>query len=167
MLRDFPDNEPCFVDANILYYHFVETPPFSEICSDFLERIGNGKVTGYSSTAVLAEAVHKVMLAEAASRWNLPRQGLVSRLKRQSNLISPLSEHLRVIPTVYALNFRIEPITLDLLNLATQISIQHTLLTNDALMVAVMQRNSLSHLATNDDDFDTISNLTIWKPRPA
>jgi len=167
MLPDFPEDEVCFVDANILYYHFVETPSFSEICSDFLKRIESGKVIGYSSTAVLAEAIHKVMLAEVVSRWNLPRKGLVSRLQRRSDLVSQLSEHLQVIPTIQALNFRIESVTLDLLNLATQIPIQHTLLTNDALIVAVMQQENLTHLATNDDDFDTIPGLTIWKPRPS
>ena len=72
---------------------------------------------------------------------------------------------MKVIPTIRALNFHIEPITLDLLEIATQISIQHSLLTNDALIVAVVQHTKLTHLATNDDDFDNIPGLTIWKPR--
>lgn len=29
----------CFVDANIFYYHLVETPPLSEECSNFFERV--------------------------------------------------------------------------------------------------------------------------------
>jgi predicted nucleic acid-binding protein len=42
----------------------------------------------------------------------------------------------------------------------------HGLLTNDALIVAVMQRHGITHLATNDDDFDRVPGITVWKPRP-
>jgi hypothetical protein len=36
MLRDVPDGAHCFVDANIFYYHLVDTPSLSDDCSDFL-----------------------------------------------------------------------------------------------------------------------------------
>lgn len=35
MLRDIPPGTHCFVDANIFYYHLVETLPLSEECSNF------------------------------------------------------------------------------------------------------------------------------------
>ncbi|MFN7946142.1 MAG: PIN domain-containing protein [Blastocatellia bacterium] len=64
-----------------------------------------------------------------------------------------------------ALGLHVEPITLDLLERAAWLSTQHRLLTNDALATAVMERLAISHLATNDDNFDTVSGLTMWKPR--
>jgi len=45
------------------------------------------------------------------------------------------------------------------------ISQSQGLLTNDALIVALMQRHGISHLATNDDDFDRVPGITVWKPR--
>ena len=45
------------------------------------------------------------------------------------------------------------------------ISVEYGLLTNDAMIVALMQRHRLSHLITNDDDFDAVPGLTVWKPR--
>jgi len=30
-----------------------------------------------------------------------------------------------------------------------------------------MQRHGISHLATNDDDFDWVPGVTVWKPRAA
>lgn len=39
MPLDLPSGTDCFIDANVLYYHFVETPGLSDVCSDFLERI--------------------------------------------------------------------------------------------------------------------------------
>ena len=55
--------------------------------------------------------------------------------------------------------------TLDLIERAAALSVQHRLLTNDAITVASMERLGLTDLATNDDNFDTVPGFTIWKPR--
>jgi predicted nucleic acid-binding protein len=52
----------------------------------------------------------------------------------------------------------------DLLDAAAGISQAFGLLTNDALIVAVMQANSLSYLASNDADFDRVPGLTRYAP---
>lgn len=69
MPLDLPDGTACFIDANIFYYHCVETPPFSQDSTALLERVATGTITGYSATHVLAEAIHKIMLAEAAATF--------------------------------------------------------------------------------------------------
>jgi predicted nucleic acid-binding protein len=92
MLRDVPDGVHCFVDANIFYYHLVDTPPLSDDCSDFLKRLERGDVIGTTSTAAIAEVTHKVMLADAVRTHNLDRKGLVVRLKRQPQLLAALTE---------------------------------------------------------------------------
>jgi predicted nucleic acid-binding protein len=38
-------------------------------------------------------------------------------------------------------------------------------LTNDASVVARIKRHGIHNLATNDDDFDNVPNLIVWKPR--
>lgn len=165
MLRDVPDGAHCFIDANIFYYHLVDTPPLSDECSDFLKRLERCDVIGSTSTAAVAEATHKVMLADAVRTHNLDRKGLVVKLKREPQLLAALTEHRAVVPTLRALNLQIELVTPDLLETAADISIQLCLLTNDALTVAAMKKLGLAHLATNDDDFDQIAEITVWKPR--
>lgn len=86
-------------------------------------------------------------------------------MKRQPELLAALTEHEAVVPTVRTLNLQIETITLDLLETAAGLSVQLSLLTNDALTVAAMKKLGLAHLATNDDDFDQIAGITVWKPR--
>jgi predicted nucleic acid-binding protein len=165
LLSDIPNGTHCFIDANIFYYHLVNTPPISDECSDFLQRVERREVIGSTSTVSIAEATHKVMLADAVSTHGLDRKGLVSRLKREPQLLAALSEHRSVVTTVRALGIHIELITPDLLETAAGLSTQLNLLTNDALTIATMKKLGLTDLATNDDDFDRLEGITAWKPR--
>jgi predicted nucleic acid-binding protein len=108
MLCDVPDGTRCFVDANIFYYHLVDTPPLSDDCSDFLKRLERRDVMGSTSTAAIAEATHKVMLADAVRTHNLDRKGLAAKLKREPQLLAPLNEHEPVVPTIRSLNLQVE-----------------------------------------------------------
>jgi predicted nucleic acid-binding protein len=162
---DLPTGTRCFVDANILYYHFVETPPLSDPSTVFLKRVINGELTAFTSASVLAEAIHKIMLAEAAARFQLQRPNLVNWLANHRDHISHLvafraaAEELAIWPLVLL------PVDGALLSQAALVSQQHRLLTNDAQIVALMRVHGLADLVTNDDDFDAVSNMTIWKPR--
>lgn len=165
MLHDIPDGAHCFVDANIICYYIVETEPFTEECARFIQRVENRVLLALTSAAILAEATHKVMLAEAVQRHGLSHRGLAHRLQRHRELIAALSEHKKVSLLIRALGMHVEPTTTDLLERAADISVQHRLLTNDALTIAIMEKLGLSQLVTNDDNFDSISGITVWKPR--
>ena len=47
---------------------------------------------------------------------------------------------------------------------AAPVSQQAGLLVNDALIVALMQANSLTKLASHDADFDTVAGITRYAP---
>jgi predicted nucleic acid-binding protein len=64
VLSDIPAGAICYLDATIFYYHIVGVLTLSDECSDFLKRIELGDVHGATSSVALAEATHKVMLAE-------------------------------------------------------------------------------------------------------
>jgi predicted nucleic acid-binding protein len=162
---NIPTGETVFLDANIFYYHFVSLPGLSTACKDFLRRIEQGELTGVTATVVLAEAQHKVMLAEAVQKYGLPPQGLVRRLTQTPGLLAGLSHHRIVPSTVVAMHVRIEPLTVAILQQAAHLSVSHELLTNDAALLAHMQALGMTHLATNDDDFDKVTGITVWKPR--
>jgi predicted nucleic acid-binding protein len=162
---NIPTGATVFIDANIFYYHFVSLPGLSIACKDFLHRIEQGDLTGVTATVVLAEAQHKVMLAEAVQKSGLSAQGLVRRLMQTTGLLAGLSHHRIVPSTVVAMNVRIEPLTMAILQQAADLSVTHELLTNDAALLAHMQALGITHLATNDDDFDKVTGITVWKPR--
>jgi predicted nucleic acid-binding protein len=70
-----------------------------------------------------------------------------------------------VIETIRALGLHVEPTTLDLLDSAATLSGKYRLLTNDSLTIAAMEKLQLHDLVTNDDNFDSLSVVQVWKPR--
>lgn len=163
-LKDIPDGATCFLDAMIFYYHLVNTPPLSDDCSDLLIRIGSGAIDGLTSTVALAEATHKVMLAEIVRKHSVTPQGLISRIKKHPDLLDNLTEHQQVTALAQALKITIVPITIDLLRRGAELSPQMRLLTNDSLTLAVMEKAQVNLLATNDDDFDSVPRVIAYKP---
>ena len=160
-----PDGTSCFLDANIFYYHFVETPPFSQPCSDLLERIADGAIQAFTSVHLLAEAMHTIMLAEAAARFALTRASLVNWLQAHRHRITELDEFRQALKEMSVLPAACFSPDLPALSLAADIAKEVSLLTNDALSIALMRQHGLTHLVTNDDDFDAVTNITVWKPR--
>lgn len=163
-LKDVPDGVTCYVDATIFYYHIVNTPPLSDDCSDFLERVERGQLTGVTSSVAVSEATHKVMLTEVVARHCVDRKGLIARIKRHPELLDGLTEHQKASATVRGLGLTVEPVTLELLARSAELSPQLHLLTNDALTFAAMEKLGVTHIATNDDDFDSVSGIKVFKP---
>jgi predicted nucleic acid-binding protein len=129
----------CYLDATIFYYHLVDAPALSDDCSDLLMRIARGGVHGVTSSVALAEATHKVMLADVVHRHGVDHRGLIARLKRYPELLDGLTNHFRVAAVVQSLRLPVEAITLDLLARGAALSVHQRLLTNDALTRAVME----------------------------
>ena len=167
MLTTIPDGVVCYLDATIFYYHLVDVPPLSNDCSDLLARIEQGHVQSVTSSGALAEATHKVMLAEVVQRHSVDHRGLIARLKRHPDLLDGLTNHAQVAATVRSLRLPVEAITLELLARGADVSSQKRLLTNDALTLAVMEKLGVTILATNDDDFDAVEGITVYKPTRA
>ena len=165
MPLDVPAGTRCFIDANIFVYHLVDTPELSDACSDFLERVERREYVGVTSAVAVAEAVHKVMLAEAMAKHGLPHRGLAHRLQRQAQLIADLSKHSEITKLVRALDLQVVPTTLELLETATRLATTHHVLTNDAITLAVMVQEGLTDIITNDEGFSRVSGLRVWLPR--
>jgi predicted nucleic acid-binding protein len=165
MLNNIPDGARCFVDSNLIVDYLIDFAPFSQQCEVLFRRVKAGAVLAFTSATVVGEAVHKIMLAEAMQQHSLARQGLAHRLQRKRDLITNLGQHQKVSGFVRGVGIHVEAVTLDLIERAAALSVKHRLLTNDAITVAAMEKLGLTNLATNDDNFDVVPGLTVWKPR--
>ena len=62
------------------------------------------------------------------------------------------------------IGLRIVPVNSQLVLSATDLSRLHGLLSGDALILAVMQTHGLTHLASNDADFDRVPGIVRYGP---
>ena len=165
MPLDLPDGEACFVDSNIFYYALVPTPIVSVHCLALLDRAIAGRIFIRTSVAVLSDTIHKVMISEVAKIARRDRAGMIGFLNKHPEIIAQLVEYPQAMDRLSVVPMILLDVDVPLLRSATQIAVKEQLLTNDSMIIATMQRHGLKHLVTNDDDFDRLSGITIWKPR--
>ncbi len=159
-----PAGVAVFLDANSLVYHFTNDPKYGVASTRLVHQIEQGALSGFTSTDVLADVAHRLMTLEAIAVHGWPYAGIAARLRKHHPSISKLTIFQQAITSLPQLNIQVIPITQPLLEAATRASQQFELLTGDALVVAVMQAHGLTHLASNDADFDRVSGLTRYEP---
>jgi predicted nucleic acid-binding protein len=164
IFTDLPAGETVFLDANTLIYHFTGEPIYGAACQQLLRRIDNQEVRGVTSTHILSEMAHRHMTIEATVAFGWPMAGIARRLGRHPGQLQQLTEFRQAVETVLQSQIQVLTIPAPLIVAAAIISQQTGLLSNDALLVAVMQANGLTHLASNDADFDRVPGVTRYAP---
>jgi predicted nucleic acid-binding protein len=159
-----PAGAAVFVDANTFIYHFTADVVYGAACTALLDRIDNLDIEGITSAHVLGELAHRLMTLEAQQRFGWPATGMAHRLKRHPAEVQQLSWHKRGIDEVRAIGVRVLAVEGGDVSQAADASGRLGLLHNDALVVVLMQRHGLSHLASADTDFDRVPGLTRYHP---
>jgi len=165
-LSQLPAKSIVLVDANILVYYFSEQSPLHLECKEFVLRATRGEIQVFTSTPVVAEVIHRVMVAEAIERFSLTPGDAVNHLKRHPDAIIQLHKYRPVPSDIYRAGIRILPVDYTDLHRSREWREKHGLLTNDSLAVAVMKRHKIINLATNDPDFERIPGIRVWRPAP-
>jgi len=164
IFTDLSAGAAVFVDANTLVYPFSLHPQFGAACTALIDRIECRELSGFTTIPVLGETAHRLMTLEAIALLHWPVAGIGNRLRNHPAEVSRLSLFRRAIEGVVQSNLQILTIPASVLVASVALSQQIGLLNNDALVVAVMQANGLTHLASNDADFDRVPGLTRYAP---
>lgn len=161
---DLLPGESVFLDANTLVYHFGAHTIFGAACTQLLQRVENQELLGFTSTQVLGEAAHRLMTTEASSLFGWPFAGIGNRLRTHPTEVQKLSTFRTALEEVARSKLRVLTVTPGMLPTAAVICQQVGLLTNDGLVVAVMQGTGLTKIASNDSDSDRVPGLTRYAP---
>ena len=161
---DIPAGAQVFLDANTFVYAHSLHPRFGPPSTDLLERIEQGEVTGFTSAHVLGESAHRLMTLEACTTFGWPFAGIARRLRRHPAQVQTLTLSRQALDDVLSSAVQVLAIDGPLIAEAGDVSRRTGLLTNDALLVAVMQRHALTHLASHDADFDRVPGITRYSP---
>ncbi len=158
---DLRKGAAIFLDANIFVYHFGE---LSGECKRLLSRCAQKEFKGYTSTSVLAEVLHRLMIVEAVKKKYISAKNPVKQLKKHPEIITQLSEYSADVATIQEMNISILDVTPKTLKSSEAIRKTDGLLTNDSLILAAMKNANLAKLVTNDNDFSHIAWLDVYKP---
>jgi predicted nucleic acid-binding protein len=161
---DLLASSAVFLDANCLVYAATADPQYGPACQRLLQRIENTEITGFTAAHVLAEMAHRLMTIEAASLFNRPLAGMANWLCRHPAEVQQLGRYRQAIDDIAEIPITTLPVTGPQVSRAADLSRQHGLLTNDSLVVVVMQDNALTNLASLDADFDRVSGITRYSP---
>jgi predicted nucleic acid-binding protein len=161
---DVPSGAALFLDANTFVYAHSLHPQFGPPSRDLLERIERQELSGFTSAHVLGETAHRLMTLEACTTFGWPFAGIAPRLRRHPAEVRTLTLFRQAIDDILASAVQVLALDGPLISAAGDVSRQTGLLTNDALVVAVMQQHGLTHLASHDADFDRLPGLTRYAP---
>ncbi len=165
LLTNLPPNSIIFSDANILAYFFTRKDELAQVIARFLARSVNAEIKIVTSTAVVADVIHRVMISEVMKAQGIESGRAATYLKKHPDIVKTLPEHLTVPSKLYN-QFKINILDVTRVELYSSrvIRAKYGLMTNDSIIVATMQRHKILHLATNDRDFDRVQEIQVWSP---
>jgi predicted nucleic acid-binding protein len=161
---DLQKGDLVFLDANTLVYHFQPHSTLGQVCTDLLERIEHQELVGSTSTYILTEVAHRLMVLEACTLNGWSLAGTTGRLQKYPDKVRPLTRFRQALQEIPRYRIQVLTIPASLIDSAAHISQQTGLLSNDALTVSVMQGNGLTNLASHDSDFDRVPGITRYAP---
>jgi len=153
-----------FIDTNIFLYHISEHSIYGRSCTEFLNRIENGEIKGVTSVVVLNELLHKLILAEVVEKRGLKLYRVIDYIKRNPNVLENLKTYDIVQGVGNLGNLRVYDLRYEYFNTAMKFMKEFSLLSNDALHIAVMKIHNIKNLASNDPDFERVDWINLYKP---
>jgi len=164
-LEALPLTSDIFIDANIYLYHIMRRPKFFPPCHDFFSAIESGAYNGFTSTLVLNEVLHKLILAEATNTYGLRSEhDAANVLKQNPEKIRGLSQVWKTYSDIKDYPIIVCSCDESVLDMAVDLSKKYGLLISDATHLAVIKSEGISNIATNDTDFQRLNEIDIYKP---
>ncbi len=163
--RDIPDQAAVLLDANIVVYALYAQAQFHSVCADLLERGARRELALHLVVNAAAEVIHRVMLLEVMAQGTF-QHGLdaVTHLKQHPQTVQQLTRYKTVLRDLGRARINILALSHKDLHASRRYRETYGLLTNDSLIVAAMQRERITYLATNDSDFERIPNIAVRLP---
>ena len=143
-LSKLPAGSRVFVDANVMVYFFLRVEPFAETCKDFFHRVANLEIEAFTGADVAGTVVHRVMVAEAITKFGLQPREAVNYLKTHPDAVKQLQRYKTIPSDMAQARVRILDVTYRELHASNKYHADHGLLTADSIILAVMERHKLS-----------------------
>ncbi len=160
-LAKFAEPE-IFVDTNIFVYALAKKHRYKHTCEALLSKINAGEVIGFTSSTVINELFHTILIGEIKQKYGDIE--VIRFIKEHPEVISECTVAYDALDDIFDSSIVILPLILEVLHRAKTLSKKHNLLFSDAIHAASCEIYGIKHIATNDQDFDRVDSLKNWKP---
>lgn len=160
-IKSLPAGTRCLIDANIFIYHFGA---LSAECTDFFTRVAKREVEAHITTVVIAEILHRRMIAEALSKGLISASKPLQKLKAKPDVIKGLTDYVTEIEKLLKLPITIHEITIADITSSHNLRTTHGLFVNDSINLACALRLGLADVVTHDEDFSRVTTIMAWEP---
>jgi len=159
--KEIPSGLRVFLDANVFIYHFGG---LSQDCRELLERCERGEMVGVTSTHILLEVLHRLMVAEAVARGLISAEAPLRKIRENPQIVCQLRDYHHAVGKIPDMGIEVLPLEWSVLQRSRGIRERYGLLTNDSVVVALMLSQGIGALATRDEDFDRVKEIQVYKP---
>jgi predicted nucleic acid-binding protein len=157
-LPALPGGTLVFVDANIFIYGLLGE---SSQCTDLIERFRNEEIAGVTTTEVVGEVCHRLMVKEAMDLGLISRP-VASALKSKRDAIRRFRKYWELTDRIFQWNLVVLGSNEARHRTAQGVREKYGLLTNDSLIIAACFDNEIRALASRDADFDAVPEIAVY-----
>lgn len=148
-----------YVDANIFYMLLRPHPDYQTSIRAFMKRVLLGEIELYLSPLTTDELHYRLLLARVREAYNqnpldVLRNHPVTPIQQLASEINTALEHLLKLPHLFLVSISKDDVFKMLDNTE-----QYALMPRDALHLAIIQRLHLSHIISDDRDFDRVPEI--------
>jgi predicted nucleic acid-binding protein len=148
-----------YVDTNVLYMCLHVDPAYASEIRAFLSRVGHGEIEAFIGVPALDELYYRLLLVRIKETTghnplNVLRKDPVGAIAVHGKVIAKAIRGLLGLPHVHLVGVEIADAG-GMLDHATR----YSMLPRDALHAAIIQRLSLTAIASDDTDFDRVEGL--------
>jgi predicted nucleic acid-binding protein len=160
-LEAVPSGTRVFVDAPVFIYHFTGV---SAECRAFLERCEQREVAGLTSSVVVAEVAHQLMMIEAVARGLLPAGNVARRLREKPEVVRQLHTYQEQVERIPLMGIGVVPLDLQVLLRSADARRRHGLPTHHSLVVTTALQKGIAAMASANADLERVPELQLYQP---
>jgi predicted nucleic acid-binding protein len=162
-LYQVPSGTRIFIDSNIFLYIFLKHPKRGKSCEEFIHRTEEMDIQGIVDEFVYNEVMHKLMVTAMVNRFHCSPQKAITFVKTTPEILKDFPALWEAGEIFRSMNVKV--ISGPFFPESFTLMQEHHLLITDAVHVAAMNKEKVTHIASNDKDFSRVPGLSVWKPQ--
>jgi predicted nucleic acid-binding protein len=127
-----------------------------------MQRTQELDIQGFVDEFVYNEVMHKLMVTAMVNRFRCSLQNAIALVKNTPGILKDFPALWEAGEILRALDVKV--ISGPFFPESFGLMQEHHLFITDAVHIAAMNREKVTHIASNDKDFSRVPTLSVWKP---